>query len=131
MDSRKGYYFLASPFKGTHDEKEYRYALSKKIADTFLEHHVSLFAPILYNEAIIDFFPDIQLEDRCKLLMPMNTDFLCQSRSMILLKIEGWDTSSGLQHYQDICQKNHIKIYDLFPDHLEAQIINLAKTLPH
>ncbi|HQS84043.1 MAG: hypothetical protein B7Y25_06500 [Alphaproteobacteria bacterium 16-39-46] len=130
MNSQKGYYFLASPFKGTKEEKKYRYALSKKIAATFLEHHISLFAPILYNEALIDFFPKIQLEDRCKLLMPMNTDFLCQSRGMVLLKIEGWNTSSGLQHYFDICQKNHIPIYDLFPEDLEAQIINLAKTLP-
>ncbi|MBS0186202.1 MAG: hypothetical protein JSS34_07715 [Proteobacteria bacterium] len=127
MQTGKGYYFLASPFKGSLKEKEDRYALSKKIAATFLEHNISLFAPILYNEALIDFFPNITQENRCQLLMPMNLDLLCQSKGMVLLKIEGWDTSSGIQQYLTICQKTHIPIYDLLPEALEFQIEKLAQ----
>jgi len=72
---RTGYYFLASLFNGTEVEKEYRHNLSQRIATLCLGNGISLFAPIVYNQALIKAFPAIELEERRKLLMPMNIVF--------------------------------------------------------
>lgn len=129
MSKNKGYYFLASPFQGNVEEKSKRYALSKQIAAAFLEQYISVFAPILYNQAIIDFFPVMEWEDRRKLLMPMNMNFLLNSQGMILLKLEGWDVSWGIKQYLTVCEKENIKIYDLYPDNIDSRVCVLGKIL--
>lgn len=71
----RGYYFLASPFQGSEIDKEPSYNLSKHITAYFLSQNISLFVPILYNELLIQFFPQEILENRRTILMPMNMDF--------------------------------------------------------
>lgn len=68
-------------------------------------------------------FPKIEIEERRNLLMPMNINFLRQSKGMFLLKLEGWETSWGIETYLNICKKEDICIYDLFSDNLEEQIL--------
>ena len=107
------YYFLASPYNGSENEKKESFALSKKIVALFLEKHISIFSPILYNQSIIDFFPSIELENRRQLLMPMNIQFLRSSKAMILVKIPGWDTSWGLQEYFRVTKEENLKTYEI------------------
>lgn len=123
------YWFLASPFNGTQEEKDYRYQMSQKVTTTFLEHGISIFAPILYNQLLIQAFEDIHLDDRRKLLMPMNMNFLHRSAGVIFLKVPGWDTSWGIQEYKKICKQKHIPTYELDIDQLEKNISTLAKQL--
>lgn len=119
------YYFLASPYKGTEEEKSARYDLSKKIVALFLEQQISVFAPILYNQAIISFFPNIKADNRCNLLMPMNIEFLRSSKAIFLLKIPGWETSWGLQQYFRVAKEESLKIYDLYLETLDDDINRL------
>lgn len=123
------YYFLASPYQGDVFEKTARYNMSKKIAATFLDHGISVFAPILYNQALIDYFEDVTLEKRRELLMPMNMDFLANAQGMLLLKTQGWDSSWGIQKYLDYCSKNKIKIYDLTSDNLDQSMNEIIKEI--
>lgn len=104
----KSYYFLASPYNGSEEEKKYRYLISQKVIAMGLERGINIFAPILYNQAIIESLTGIMLEERRKLLMPMNLNFLYQPLGVLLLKIEGWESSWGLRQYIEICEKNRI-----------------------
>ncbi len=125
----KSYYFLASPYNGSEEEKLRRHGLSKKIAATFLEHKISLFAPILYNQAIIDYFPEKELENRRSLLMPMNMDFLLSAKSMILLKLQNPVNSWGINQYLEACSKEKIKIYELDEQDLDSGLNSLIQEL--
>lgn len=123
------YYFLASPYNGTEEEKKARHQLSKKIATTFLENEISLFAPILYNQSMIDYFPAAELENRRKLLMPMNIDFLYGAKAVILLKLSGWNVSWGISQYLKVCSKENIDIYELEEENLDQNLLDLVSTL--
>ncbi len=131
IGNNSGFYFLASPFNGSDAEKEHRYNLSQKIAVLALENGISLFAPIVWNQTLIKAWPEIELEERRKLLMPMNIDFLKKSKGMLLLKLEGWDTSWGLKTYLDICAKEGIPVYELSLENLEEQIIEFRKKVSY
>lgn len=119
------YYFLASPYHGSSQEMAYRQRLSHQVVTYFLDNYISVFAPIIYNQAIVETLDDIKLEERRKLLMPMNLDFLYRSAGVLLLKIEGWDTSWSVQHYIEICHKSGIPLYDLDPEQLEKTLLML------
>lgn len=123
------YYFLASPFNGTDEEKAYRYGLSQQVTILFLEQEISLFAPILYNQLLIESFKNIKLDDRRQLLMPMNIDFLMRSQGMILLKAEGWNTSWGMSHYVNLCKEHQIAVWELEPKNLESEIQKIVEQL--
>jgi hypothetical protein len=43
--SKEPYYFIASPYNGTDEEKQYRYKISKQVATDLLKNHISVFAP--------------------------------------------------------------------------------------
>ena len=120
--SMNRYYFLASPYKGSEEEKEYRYRQSQEIVAYFLKHKISIFAPILYNETIIKSFNGINLELRRELLMPMNLNFLYRSFGVLILKIEGWDKSLGMKQYIEFCSENSIPTYDLDPMKVEITL---------
>ena len=106
--SREPYYFIASPYNGTDEEKQYRYKISKKVAADLLKKGISVLAPILYNEALgID--PSIRRE----VLMPMNLALLQNSKGMILLKLPGFDSSSGIAGYINTCEELHIPIFEV------------------
>lgn len=115
----KSYFFLASPYKGTIEEKEHRYQMFLEAVAFFLERGVSVISPILYNQAVISYFQTIQPEERYKLLMPMNLDLLYPSQGLLLLKVKGWDRSKGIQQYLEICKINHIPVFNLDPHNME------------
>jgi hypothetical protein len=105
------YFFIASPFNGNNEEKAYRYEISQKLTTELLQNGISAFAPILYNQLLIEAFQDIALDDRRELLMPMNMNFLYKSNGMILLMIPGWDQSWGINHYIEQCKERNIPIF--------------------
>lgn len=125
------YYFLASPYNGTEEEKLRRYKLSRKIAAKMLEQSISLFAPIVYNQTLIEEFPKQELESRRRLLMPMNIDFLINARAMILLKLAGWEESWGISQYLEICSRENIQVYDLYEETLESDLNQLINKFSH
>lgn len=118
----KPYFFLGSPYKGNDQENEHRYHMSLKAVAFFLEKGISVFSPILYNQAVMASFDNIQPEERYKLLMPMNLDLLYPSQGLLLLKVEGWDTSRGVQEYINACKAKHIPIYEVEPDDMEKTL---------
>jgi hypothetical protein len=122
FNSSSSYYFLASPFQGSEKEKAERYQHSLKATTFFLTKGISVFAPILYNQALNAAFDAAQYSDRRKLLMPMNLNFLYASNGLLLLKIKGWDESPGVQQYINVCQVENLAVFDLDPDDMEKTV---------
>jgi len=54
--------------------------------------------------------------------MPMNINFLYGSAGALVLKIEGWDTSWGMQRYKEICHENNIPSFELDPNDMEKTL---------
>jgi hypothetical protein len=104
--SRQPYYFIASLYNGTEEEKQYRYEISKKVATDLLKNHINVFAPILYNESL-----EIDPVIRREVLMPMNLALLHHSKGVILLKLPGYDTSPGIQGYLKTCEELQIHVF--------------------
>lgn len=123
------YYFLASPYNGSVEERKYRYQKSQDIVAYFLRYNISIFAPILYNETIIKSFSSINFEHRRELLMPMNINFLHRSAGVLILKIEGWDKSWGMKQYIEVCNNNDMPLYELNPENLEETLCALQAAM--
>lgn len=127
--SMSPYYFLASPYNGSLEEKEYRYQQSQAIVAYFLKHRISVFAPILYNEIIIKSFDSINIEMRRELLMPMNLNFLYRSAGVIIFKTDGWNKSWGMKQYLETCSKNDLPIYELYPGQMEKTFQTISAAM--
>ena len=125
--ARSSYYFLASPYNGSDEEKKARHELSLKLVARFLDHGISLFASTLYNQLLIQSYEGIEFDQRRQLLMPMNVDFLLSARGMILLKVPGWDMSWGLAHYQALCEQHDIPVYELEVTGIDQLITRLLQ----
>jgi hypothetical protein len=118
--SKEPYYFIASPYNGTDEEKQYRYKISKKVATDLLKNHISVFAPILYNEAL-----EIDLAIRRETLMPMNLALLHNSKGVILLKLESWDSSPGIAGYLKTCEELQISVFGVEFNDMEYNLDKL------
>lgn len=130
FNSRQSYYFLASPYSENDKEEAYQYHTSQEVAAHFLDEGISIFSPILYNKAILKAFVNLSLDQKRKLLMPLNLDFLYRSKGMLLLKIDGWDSSWSVLQYIEICEKENIPIFDLNPNSVEETLDLIEQTIP-
>lgn len=121
----KGFYYLAVPYQGTDEEKEYRTQLSLKAATAFLRDGHYLFAPLLYINKIGDNLQLTSLEHRRSTLMPYLLEFLKVSKGLILVTAEGWDKSWGIHQELVYCLKHEIPVFKLTAEHLDMSLSGL------
>lgn len=113
----KGLYYLAGPHKGTLKEEASRFDMSRKITIAFIRQGIPVFSPIVYSKQFVQDLNISSLEDRRKIVMDYLLSFLKASKGMILVAMEGWKTSWGVNLELKFCQENQIPVYLLSPNH--------------
>ena len=112
----KGLYYLAVPYQGTEEEKKYRTEISLKAAAEFLRQGIHLFAPVIYVNKIAEELVLPSLEKRRELIMPYLLEFLRASKGMILIQVDGWQKSWGIQQELKFCHETQIPVFTMDPD---------------
>jgi len=111
----QGFYYLAGPHKGTPEEEQYRYETSLKITAEFLHQNISVFSPIVYGKHIADACTFPSLEERRMKLIGYLLELLRPSKGLILVTMEGWQESWGVNQELLFCKANNIPVYILDP----------------
>ncbi|MBI2707288.1 MAG: DUF1937 family protein [Proteobacteria bacterium] len=119
----KGLYYLAIPYQGSEEEKKYRTEFSLKVTTEFLRQGIHLFSPVIYVNKIAEELGLSSLEKRREIIMPYLFDFLKVSKGLILIKIDGWQKSWGVQQELKFCREAHIPVFTMQAD-------EIAKNLP-
>ncbi|MBM3632427.1 MAG: DUF1937 family protein [Alphaproteobacteria bacterium] len=112
----KGLYYLAGPHKGTLEEETNRFNVSRNITIAFIKQGIPVFSPIVYSKQFVEDLNISSLEDRRKIVMDYLLSFLKASKGMILVAMEGWKTSWGVNLELKFCQEHHIPVYLMSPD---------------
>lgn len=123
---KQGLYYLAVPYQGSEEEKKYRTELSLKITTEFLRQGISLFSPVIYVNKIAEELGLTSLEKRREIIMPYLLDFLKVSKGLLLIKVDGWQKSWGVQHELKFCYEAHIPVFTMHADEIDK---NLPKIL--
>lgn len=118
----KGLYYLAVPYQGSEEEKKYRTELSLKATVEFLRQGISLFAPVIYVNKIAEELNLPSLEKRREVIMPYLFEFLTVSKGLILITIDGWQQSWGVQQELKFCHEAHIPVFTLQADEIEGSL---------
>lgn len=124
----KGLYYLAVPYQGSEEEKKYRTELSLKVTTEFLRQGIHLFSPVIYVNKIAEELGLTSLEKRREIIMPYLFDFLKVSKGLILIKIDGWQKSWGVQQELKFCQETHIPVFSMQADEIDKNLPKLLST---
>ena len=85
-----------------------------------------MFAPVNYANKIVEELELMSIEKRREIVMPYLFDFLRVSKGLILITINGWQESWGIQQELKFCHETQIPVYLMDP-HLSYE--NLTKIL--
>lgn len=121
----KGLYFLAVAYHGTTQEKAYRHSISLKVTANCLRQGIHVFAPVIYVNQIVDEMKLPSTDERRKIVMPYLFDFLNVSKGLILITVEGWQDSWGVQQELEFCKDHKIPVYKIDPDQIDGNLIQL------
>ena len=124
----KGIYYQALPYHGTEEQQAYRTEISLKAAAEFLRQGIHVFAPVIYVNQIVERLDVSSLEIRRNIVMPYLLDFLQASKGLILITVDGWQNSWGVQQELTFCQGNQIPIYKINANQIYD---NLTKILSY
>ena len=113
----KGLYYLASPLKGSPEEEAYRFEVSLKLTMEFLTQGIYVFSPLVYTKKIAETLNSSSIEERREIIMTYLLRFLKTSKGLILVTLEGWQKSWGVNQEIKFCQENHIPVYIMSLDH--------------
>lgn len=113
----KGLYYLASPLKGSLEEEAYRFDVSLKLTMEFLTQGIYVFSPLIYTKKIAEALNFCSIEERRRKMMTYLLHFLKTSKGLILVTLEGWQKSWGVNQEIKFCQENHIPVYIMSLDH--------------
>ena len=99
--------YIASPYTGTPDEMDHRFHLAVwYVSKLCNEGHVA-YSPIVHFHPVAihhDLPRDIEYWKR------HNTAMLRRSENLHVLKIEGWDISSGVKFEMDLAESLNLPI---------------------
>lgn len=121
----KGPYYLAVPYQGSEEEKKYRTELSLKATTAFLRQGIHVFSPVVYVNKIAEELGLSSLEKRREIIMPYLFDFLKVSKGLILIQLEGWKESWGVQQELVFCHENHIPVFTMLADEINKDLSDI------
>lgn len=124
----KELYYLATPFKGTPQEEAHRLDMSLTITQKFLKQGVYLFSPIVYTNPLIKTGGFLSTEDQRSIIMPYLLAFLNASKGMVLITLDGWKKSWGVNQELLFCQEHKIPVYLMAPDQLSQEPSEILST---
>lgn len=109
-----GYSYLCSPY--THPDpsvRASRYEAACKAAAKLLLRGEAVFAPIPHSHPIEQHFPKPEGFD---FWMHVDLPLVARAEKLIVLKLDGWDTSRGVQREMEYARENGIPIQFMEPD---------------
>ena len=112
----QGLYYLASPLKGSPEEEAYRFEVSLKLTMAFLTQGIYVFSPLIYTKKIAETLNSSSIEERREIIMTYLLRFLKTSKGLILVTLEGWQKSWGVNQEIKFCQENQMPVYVMCPD---------------
>ncbi len=124
----KGLYYLALPYQGTEEEKKYRTELSLKAVTEFLRQGIHVFAPLNYVNKIVEELAFTSLEKRREIVLPYLLDFLRVSKGMVVINIDGWENSWGVQQEMKFCHEMQIPVYNMKPEQIYGDLSKILST---
>lgn len=119
---KQGFYYLAVPFQGSKEEEHYRTQFSLKAATSALRQGVYLFAPVNYVNTIAQEFGFTSSDKRREIVMPYLLEFLRVSKGLVLVTLEGWQKSWGVQQELKFCLENGISVYKADPSQVDKSL---------
>lgn len=114
-----GYYYISNPYNGTEEQKHHRAQVAAKVCGSLLKRGIHAWSPIVHNHAMMETFNEFTLEERRNIMLPFDFSLLNESKGMIVLTIEGWKESYGVNAEIEFCKKSDIPIYYLDPEKIE------------
>lgn len=118
----KGPYYLAGPHKGTLQQEADRITASLKLTVAFLTQGIHVFSPIVYAAKIAEALQPLSEEERREIIFPCLLSFLKISKGMILITMEGWKESWGVQQELLFCQEHRIPVYMVHPNDISDDL---------
>ena len=106
-------YYLSNPYAGTDEQKAQRAKAAGEICYQLMDSGLFVFSPIVHNHALVSQFPNMSVEDRRRIFLPFDFTMLKKCDAMILLKLEGWEQSSGCAQEIAYCQEYQLPMYEL------------------
>ncbi|MBN20661.1 MAG: hypothetical protein CL678_05170 [Bdellovibrionaceae bacterium] len=107
------YFYLSQPYNGTESEKKHRASIGAQICGSFIKKGIHVLSPIVHNHALLKEYPHFSLEERKTLILDFDFTLLKASQGMIVLQLEGWENSYGVNAEIEFCKKHNIPIYFL------------------
>jgi len=120
------YYFLVNPYSGSEDQITKRIDKCSQVVRLFCEAGINVLSTTLHHHMLNQ--SSGWNKDKHD-IWPLSKALLEKSSGIILLKIAGWDLSSGVKKEIDFCQKNGLPIFELEPNNLAESIQDLVPKL--
>lgn len=126
-------YYLANPYNGTDKQRQERFEQCCKVTSYFIKNGIHVFSPIVHNHAMLETVQDWTVDERKNLILPYDFSFLGRSSAMILLKLDGWEKSYGVEKELEFCCKYKIPTFGYTYDQIfsDPSIIQKFIATPH
>lgn len=112
--TKMSFTFISSPYSGTDEEREERARITAEVCGKLLRRDFHVISPAVHSHTItkaVQFSP----EERRSLILDFGLNLLRKASGMIVLEIEGWEKSFGVQAEIALCQELKIPIRYLNP----------------
>lgn len=107
----EGYWYLASPYSKYKAGLEIAFIHVSNVAGELLKHGVHTYCPISHTHPIACYGGlDLYSHD---MFMPLDEQFMKNAHGMLIVEMEGWDKSYGIQLEIDFFKQKNRPIYNL------------------
>jgi len=107
----KDLYYLANPYNGTDQQKQGRFKKCCQVTSHFIKNGVHVFSPVVHNHAMLETVNDWTLEECQTLILPYDFTYLGKAKAMIVLMLDGWEKSYGVEKELEFCCQNKIPTF--------------------
>jgi hypothetical protein len=111
------FHFISSPYSGTDEEREERAHITAQVCGKLLRRDFHVISPAVHSHTIIKAV-DFTAEERRSLILDFGLSLLRKASGMIVLEIEGWEKSFGVQAEIALCRELNIPVRYLNPAEL-------------
>jgi hypothetical protein len=112
------YYYISNPYNGSEEQREERAKIAAYVCGRLLKKGIHAWSPIVHNHAMMKTFNEFTLEERRTMILDFDFSLLKASKAMIVLTIDGWQTSYGVTAEIELCRELSIPIKYLNPKEL-------------
>lgn len=108
----QGFYYLASPYSGTEDEMESRYASAVQACGWLLAKHLFTYSPIVSCHPIAKTYG---LPREFEFWQQFNNVMIRKSAGLVVLQIPGWEKSRGIADELVQARRSDRRLRYMFP----------------